>query len=122
MSTTALILRAELQNTRHWLLDTKQGRSAGLGIAIAAVLLGPLLIGAASIAGFALGNLGIEPAGIFEGGGSGVDLLMVIFGRPGCVCAFFAHRQLLLYAAGPISSLQLFVARLLQASLPAGLV
>ena len=122
MSTTALILRAELLNARHWLLDTKQGRSAGIGIALAAVLLGPLLLGAASVGGFALGDLGIDPAGIFAGGFSAVAMLMFLFGLPGIISAFFADRQLLLYAAAPISSLQLFLARLVQASLPAALI
>jgi len=122
VSTTALILRAELLNARHWLLDTKQGRSASFGMAAAAVLLGPVLIGGASVAGFAFGNLGIDPAGIFADGFSAVALLMFLFGLPGIISAFFADRQLLLFAAAPISSLQLFVARLLQASLPAGLV
>jgi putative ABC exporter len=122
MSTTGLILRAELLNARHWLLDTKQGRSASFGMAAAAVFLGPLLIGGASVAGFALGNLRIDAAGIFAGGFSAVALLMFLFGLPGIISAFFADRQLLLYAAAPISSLQLFVARLVQASLPAALV
>lgn len=122
MSTTALILRAELRNARNWLLKTKPGRSAGIGMAVGAVLLGPPLLGGASFAGFALGHLGIDPAGIFAGGFSAVALLMFIFGLPGIISAFFADRQLLLYAAAPISSLQLYVARLVQASLPAGLV
>ena len=120
--TTAIILRAEWRNTRNWLLDTKQGRSASFGMAAAAVFLGPLLIGGASFAGFAFGKFGIDPAGIFAGFFSAVALLMFIFGLPGIISAFFADRQLLLYAAAPISSLQLYVARLLQASLPAGLV
>jgi Putative ATP-binding cassette len=47
---------------------------------------------------------------------------MFIFGLPGVISAFFADRQLLLFAAAPISSLQLFLARLLQASIPAALV
>jgi Putative ATP-binding cassette len=122
VSTTVLILRAEWLNARHWLLDTKQGRSASFGMAIAAVFLGPLLIGGAGVAGFALGSFGIDPAGIFAGGFSAVALLMFLFGLPGIISAFFADRQLLLFAAAPISSLQLFVARLIQASLPAGLV
>jgi Putative ATP-binding cassette len=122
VSTTALILRAEWLNARHWLLDTKQGRSVSFGMAIAAVFLGPLLIGGAGVAGFALGSFGIDSAGIFAGGFSAVALLMFLFGLPGIISAFFADRQLLLFAAAPISSLQLFVARLIQASLPAGLV
>src|ERR1700694_5657058 len=119
MSTTALILRAELLNARHWLLDTTQGRSARFGMAVAGVFLGPLLIGGAAVAGFALGNLRIDPAGIFAGGFSAVALLMFLFGLPGIISAFFADRQLLLYAAAPISSLQLFVARLALGSPPA---
>jgi hypothetical protein len=122
VSTTSLILRAEWLNARHWLLDTKPGRSAAIGIALSGVFLGPTFIGGAAIGGFALGRLGIDPAGIFAGGFSAVALLMFLFGLPGIISAFFADRQLLLYAAAPISSLQLFVARLLQAALPAALV
>src|SRR5258708_21219457 len=48
--------------------------------------------------------------------------MMFAFGLPGIISAFFADRPLLLYAAAPISSLQLYVARLVQATLPAGLV
>lgn len=122
MGTAALILRAEWRNAQNWLLKTKQGRSAGLGMIIAVVLAGPPVVAGASVAGYALGSLGIDPAGLFAGGFSLVALLMFIFGLPGIISAFFADRQLLLYAAAPISSMQLYVARLLQASLPAGLV
>jgi Putative ATP-binding cassette len=122
VSTTALILRAELLNARHWLLDTKQGRSVSFGMAFAAVFLGPPLLGGGGFAGFVFGKFGIDPAGIFAGFFSAVALVMFIFGLPGIISSFFADRQLLLYAAAPISTRQLYVARLLQASLPAGLV
>jgi hypothetical protein len=122
VATAALILGAEWRNTRNWLLKTKQGRSASIGIAIAVVTVGPLLLGGASAAGFAFGQFRIDPAGIFAGGFSAVALVMFIFGLPGIISAFFADRQLLLFAAAPISSRQLYAARLVQASIPAGLV
>jgi Putative ATP-binding cassette len=122
VSTTGLILAAEWRNARHWLLDTKQGRSVSLGTAVGVVFIGPPLLGGSALAGFALGRLGIEPAGILAGGFSAVALVMFAFGLPGIISAFFADRRLLLYAAAPISALQLYVARLLQAALPAGLV
>jgi len=122
VSTTVLILGAEWRNVRHWLLDTRPGRSASFGMAVAVVFAGPPLLGGGSLAGFAFGRLGIDPAGIFAGGFSAVALMMFAFGLPGIISAFFADRPLLLYAAAPISSFQLYVARLLQATLPAGLV
>ncbi len=122
MSTTALILGAELRNARNWLLKTKQGRSAIIGIAFAAVFGGPPVIGFAAVGGFFFGKLGVDPAGIFAGAFSAVALLMFLFGLPGIIGAFFADRQLLLFAAAPISSLPLYLARLVQASLVAGLV
>jgi hypothetical protein len=122
LSTTSLILRAELRNARHYLFDTKQGRSVSFGLAAGAVVLGPLLVGGAYFVGYAYGGLGVDPGGLFAGGFSSVALLMFVFGLPGVISAFFADRQLLLFAAAPISSLQLFLARLLQASLPAALV
>ena len=122
MSTTALILRAELLSARHWLLDTKQGRSASFALAFAAVFAGPPLLGGGGFAGFAFGRFGIDPAGIFAGFFQAVALTMFIFGLPGVISAFFADRQLLLYAAAPISTLQLYLARLLQATVPAALV
>jgi len=122
VSTTALILGAEWRNARNWLLKTKQGRSTSIGLAVGAVFIGPTFLGGAALGGYALGKFGIDPAGIFAGGFSAVALLMFIFGLPGIIAAFFADRQLLLFAAAPISSLQLYLARLVQASLPASLV
>ena len=122
MSTTSLILRAELRNARHYLLDTKQGRSVSFGIAAALVFVGPFVFLAAAALGFGLSRLGIDGAGLFAGGFNAVAFLMFVFGLPGVISTFFADRQLLLFAASPISSFQLFLARLIQASLPALLV
>ena len=122
MSTTLLILRTELTNARHYLLDTKQGRSVFFGIAAAVIFVGPLVFLAAAAIGYGLSRLGIDATGFFASGFNAVAFLMFVFGLPGVISAFFADRQLLLFAAAPISSLQLFLARLIQASLPAVLV
>jgi hypothetical protein len=122
LSTTALILGAELRSARHYLFDTKQGRSVSFGIAVAVVIVGPLVFVAAAALGFGLSRLGVDGAGFFASGFNAVAFLMFVFGLPGVISAFFADRQLLLFAAAPIGSFQLFLARLIQASLPAAVV
>ena len=97
-------------------------RNASFALAFAAVFAGPPLLGGGGFAGFAFGRFGIDPAGIFAGFFQAAALTMFIFGLPGVISAFFADRQLLLYAAAPISTLQLYLARLLQATVPAALV
>jgi hypothetical protein len=114
-----LILSAELRNGWNWLRRTKRGRSSAIGITVAAVIGGVPLAAGAFALGVILAKLSLEPSATFALGFSATALLMFVFGLPGIIGAFFADRQLLLFAAAPVPLVQLFAARLVQASLPA---
>jgi len=119
VSYTVLILGAELRNAWNWMSQTKRGRSASIGIAAVALVLGLPLLAGAFVLGVVLARLSLDPGATFALGFSATALMMFVFGLPGIIGAFFADRQLLLYAAAPVPLAQLFAARLVQASLPA---
>lgn len=119
MTTPALaILAADLRGSWNVVRRGGAPRRRLIGVLVAAVVLGPPFLGGGLLAGYASAREGADATPLFAGAFTSLTVLIMVLGLSTVITAFFADRVLLLLALAPIRPRDVFLARLVSASVP----